>query len=559
VTTTETTEEAPPQPEEPARRSRLGVVVRAAPYMLIWTTLLVPTLRTMARGWRPLADDASLAILAWKTFSLHPPLVGIGTSATTGPTSVQTTSNPGPVGLWLLGPFVHLDPGQGALLGAAVLCAAVLSFAVYALQKSAGTVAGVIFALVVADLAIVSPSAFVDPLWNPSFAFMWFLAFLAVAFAVGAGNVRYLPHLVFIASVAVDTHLMVLPSIVLVLPVAFVCGFLLRRPENYRWLWWTIGVLGVCWVVPLGQQLFGSQPNGTQLLRTSGVFSGNKVHTFGSLLGFRAFSRAASPSAVWATTRPVTPLPAYNDIVSHGNLLFCVVLLVLIGVFVIAWRQKKSFVLSLSAVTTASALGVIALYARVPANYILSFTWINLAVWALGICIWLTLGLAVVTWGRRYVRSPDDVNISKRTLEIGAVVVMALATVVATVVVMFPSPSQAVQLDFAGMKRVQEMAAIVENEEPQGRVGLGVRYSGDNFFQFTTDEHGVSYLLVTAGWTPGMSANVNGTLGLPIDPNSPFVVFDERGEQLVGYERYPHYRADWLTLRATPQTSFPGS
>jgi hypothetical protein len=545
MTTTDAIDTAAHEREVSETESRLGPAVRVAPYVVVWTVLLLPALRNMARGWRPLADDASIAIQAWNTFSLHPPLVGMGTGAASGTAGVQTTADPGPLQFWLLGPFVHLDPGQGALLGAAVLCAGVLSLGIYVLQKSAGSWASVIFALVIVDLAIVSPTPFLDPVWNSSFGLFWFLAFLAIAFAVALGNLKYLPVLIFVGSVTIDAHLLYLPAVVLVLPATLVCGWLQRRPQNFHWLWWSIGVGAACWIAPLGQQIFGSNPNGTRLLQNGDLFSSH-THTFGTLLGFHALARAASPSAVWATPRPILPIPAHNDVVNNGPLALTVLLLALAAVGFLAWRHRQIYVLSLSVITTASAIGLVVLYARVPSDYILSFTWINLAVWVVGICIWLTFGLAVVTWARVFIGAREGTQISPKTVQVVALCLLAAGTVVGTVVVAAPYGNRGYQLDFASMRRVQDMARIVEQEVPQGRVSLGVRYSGGNFFQYISDEHGVAYLLKTAGWVPGMPPQVSGLLNLPIYPASPFVVFNEHQESLLGFERYAHYQPDWI-------------
>jgi hypothetical protein len=51
-------------------------LLRVAPHVLVWTLLVVPTLRSMAQGWRPHGDDAGIAIWAWRSLTLHPPLVG---------------------------------------------------------------------------------------------------------------------------------------------------------------------------------------------------------------------------------------------------------------------------------------------------------------------------------------------------------------------------------------------------------------------------------------------------------------------------------------------------
>ncbi len=541
VTLTEVSEVKPSEPGVAASRSGLDTAVRVMPYAAIWIVLLVPTLRTMARGWRPVGDDASIALQAWNTFSLHAPLVGQGTGAASGAGGVQTTGDPGPLGFWLLAPFVHIDPGQGALMGAALLCGAALSLGLYVLQKSAGPWAAVVFALVVADLAIVSPFPFVDPLWNSSFAFFWFLSFLAVAFAVGLGNLRYLPLLVFIGSVTIDSHLLFLPSAALTLIAAVVCGLLLKRPGGYRWLWWTIGVAAVCWVAPLGQQLFGSHPNGTALLHSVGLGSGQPIKTVSSMLGLHALARAASPKAVWASPRPLQPLDSYSDVLHNGTLVFCWLFAALVAVLVLAARHKKTYLLSLSAVTIASAIGLVVLYARVPADYQLSFGWISLAVWIVGICIWVTLGFAVVTWARSRFPVRQGFRVSQSAVKTCVLVLMAIATFGATAVVMFPYGGNGQRLDFAAMRRVQTEAAIVEKEVPRGEVGIADSYSGLNFLQGIQYEHGTAYLLRTAGWIPGLPVGADGLLDYPIHSDKPFVVFNEHVTSQTGFRRYDHY------------------
>ena len=170
MSTLEAVDEAPAiaSRDAPIRQNRL---VRIAPHLLVWTLLLVPAIRSMARGWRPLSDDATIAIGAWRSLSLHPPLIGQITSAAGG----ANASDPGPLEYWLLAPFAHLDPGQGVLLGSAILCAVILSITLHILWKNVGTSATIIFSLVIADLAITSPTPFLDPVWNNAFGFFWFI------------------------------------------------------------------------------------------------------------------------------------------------------------------------------------------------------------------------------------------------------------------------------------------------------------------------------------------------------------------------------------------------
>jgi hypothetical protein len=513
------------------------------PYVLVWTILILPAVRNMSRGWRPFADDASIAIRSWATLTLHPPLVGQITGATTG-AGVQSVADPGPLELWFLGPFVHLDPGQGALIGSVLLCGAALSLAIHLLKKTTGTWAAVIFALVIADLALVSPTPYLDPVWNSSFAFFWFLSFMAVAFVVGRGYLIYLPILLFLGSVTVDSHLLFLPSVAGVLVASPICGWHFNRPRDYRWLWWTGGVGVACWLAPGLQELFGAHPNISLLVHGGGIGAADNTKTFGVMFGLRALSRAASLNPIWASPRSIAPLASNADI-SQRNILLSIVLIALVAIAIVAWRQKNSSLCSMSLITAVSAFGVVVLYSRIPQNFVLSLVWVSLVVWVVGICIWLTLGLAVFTAVRPRIsfRSP---RITKRTGEIVSVAALGVCTVAGTLVVLFPYGNQFL-LNLTTMHRVNEMAAIVERNVHRGDVDIAIHYNGSNYFQVAGDEHGVAYLLEAAGWQPGLDPSVNALLGLPIHPHSREVVFDERGAKLVGFRVIRHYNP-WAAL-----------
>ncbi len=537
-------------PGAPTTRSsdRAHRILCLMPHVLVWTLLLVPTIRSMVRGWRPLGDDAAIAIGAWRSLTLHPPLLGQLTFAT----SAKGNADPGPLEFWMLGPFAHIDPGQGVLIGSAILCLVALSVTIEVLRRTSGVWAGIVFSLVIADLAIISPSPFLDPVWNSSFGFFWFASFLGIAFAVGYGNVGLYPLLLFIGSVAVDSHLLYLPAVACLLFAVPICGWSVRRPSNHRWIGWTVVVAAVCWAGPLYQQFFDARPNITALLRNSGVLGGGSIRrTEGWTLGFRGLGRIASLNPIWASPRPIQPFISSNDFAHRSISLGLLLVSVLIAIGVIAWRLRQRAIVSMCVVSLGGMLGTVVLLSSVPVSYYLAFVWVNLDVWIVGICVWLTLGLTLITAIRGHagavVRSragPYLAAVHRGARGLGVALVFVVAGVAGLLVLLFPYGNQPGS-NWTGVARVKRMAADVEHHVPKGPVGIGMFYSGNDPFQTAADEHGVAYLLLTDGWTPGLESQVNQRLSMPIRRKSPFVVFTEQGEQLLGAKYLPRYQSLW--------------
>ncbi len=433
------------------------------------------------------------------------------------------------------------------LLGSTLLCAAILSVALVLLYREAGAWAAILFSLGVADLALTSPTPFVDPAWNPSFGFFWFLAFLGVAFVVGLGNLRYLAVLIFIGSVTIDSHLMYLPSVGLVLLAAGITGWFVKRPPNMRWLWWSGAVAALCWLAPLGQELFSSNPNLSLLVRSSGLVRNTHATTEGWVYGLRALGRAVSPDPVWATPRSTIPLASAADVV-HQSLLACLVVPLLIGIAVLAWQHGKRELFSMCIVSLGGGLGVVFLYAHIPDSYYASFVWVNMAVWVVGISVWLTLGLALVVAirSRREIGFVHNSSVEmKRWVTVAILAVAAAAGVLAVGL----SYGSSFVLDWPAVNRVEHMTSFIEHTVPKGNVNLAIRYKGDNPYQLSEEEHGVAYLLFTAGWTAGMEPAENHLLGLPIKPKSEFIVFNEHDEALLSANLYRHYIWYWSFIK----------
>ena len=81
---------------------------------------------------------------------------------------------------------------------------------------------------------------------------------------------------------------------------------------------------------------------------------------------------------------------------------------------------------------------------------------------------------------------------------------------------------------------------------PWARLGSESSISGPDGLQRVSDEHGAAYLLLNDGWVPGMEPQIDQLLGLPIDRHSPFVVFTERGQKLLGAKYLPKYETLWF-------------
>jgi hypothetical protein len=146
------------------------------------------------------------------------------------------------------------------------------------------------------------------------------------------------------------------------------------------------------------------------------------------------------------------------------------------------------------------------------------------------------------------------VQFNERAVTVASIAALSAAAVAATVVVTFPYGNQFI-LDFQANKRDVVMASIVERHVHPGPVSIGIRYTGGDYYQISGDEHGVAYLLETAGWVPGLQSVEDEQLGLPVRPHSPFVVFDERGATLTGFQVYPRYEPlALLSPSPTPQT-----
>ncbi|MGH9079960.1 MAG: hypothetical protein ACRDYE_07805, partial [Acidimicrobiales bacterium] len=138
--------------------------MRAGSHVVMWAMVLVPTIRQINAGWRPTHDDAMISIGSYQVFSAKFPLVGVWSQASQG--MQHAFFGLGPLLFWLLAVPVRLDPAQGALWGAALICGTALSVAVEAVWSVGKWPAAAALTVVVADLNWET-QMFVHLVWTP--------------------------------------------------------------------------------------------------------------------------------------------------------------------------------------------------------------------------------------------------------------------------------------------------------------------------------------------------------------------------------------------------------
>ncbi|MGO8876471.1 MAG: hypothetical protein ACLQNG_12005 [Acidimicrobiales bacterium] len=266
-------------------RLRLAVtVVGVAPFA-------VAAALEMARGWLPASDDAVITFRAWATFSAHAPMLGQPTLVLPNGLSAHDL---GPLEYWLLAVPVHLDPAQGALWGAALLCSVAIALAVSAAWSVQGWPAAAAVVAIVGIVIMERPAVVLDPVWNPNIGLVFFIATAALGWAVAYGRFGYWPWLVLTASLAAQCHLM------FALPAAACCVLCLALglASTRHWNWWVPLGLAVgiaCWLAPIVQEATGgSKGNVSLLLHMSG---GGRA--LGLSFGLRALAAVVTPGPTW--------------------------------------------------------------------------------------------------------------------------------------------------------------------------------------------------------------------------------------------------------------------
>lgn len=486
----------------------------------------------LAKGWRPVYDNADLALRSYQVFTSRSPLVGHQMAVSAGSRAVF---GPGPIQNWLLAVPVRLDPAQGVLWGALVAVVVAVVLTVEAGWAVSGWRGAAVSAGSVLVLFLARTDVALDVAWNVWFGLCFLLTVVGSGLAAATGRLRWWPVTVVAATVVVQCQAAFVPPAVAVCLVTPVLGVAVRRrrAREVGWGWLAVGIgVGVAmWGAPFAQQAT-TRPGNLTLLARAARESGPPI---GWSPALRAFGGAAGVPPAW-----VHPLPppgaslfvAIVDTFSGPAWWGVVVLVALAATGLVAWRTGRTDLAALAVVTLALSAGSVAAIGSVPGSQFLVVGYLG-ALWVpVGTAVWVTFvwaarelaAAARRRWRPVVAAGPGGARVERR---IAAVAVVALVLGSAGVVWRGIDRMAGITPTLSGWTAVHAAAAGADaaaRVAPHGPFRLEVAGPGSaTHFAVVT---GVAYLLVTRGFDPRPDPPVAwATFGRPSD-RGPVVVLE---------------------------------
>jgi hypothetical protein len=507
--------------------------VRFGSHVAVWTCVWVPALLVLGRGWTPLGDYAAIELRAYRTFSLHPPLVGMFSTAGSG--VGRTVFDPGPLSFWMLAVPVRVDPAHGLIWGSALLWGLVLSLAIEAMWSSGHWVGCALIALAVIDLLWMAPSVLDNLAWNAYLPLPFLFAAMVTAFLVAQGRFGWWPVLVFTGSVAAQTHLFyVLASVGLVLIAPLLGLQAAGRPVRLRWLAAGIGVAVLCWIAPLIQGL-GAHSNVAALTRGTGG-----APTLGFGLGFRLLGDSAGAVPIWLDRAPTGFYPDMAFAFSHRPALGMVVLAVIIAVTAFGALTRRRGLLAVGAVTVVTTAAFLVSFAMVPAANLIVVSYLLVAVWVEGFLLWILVTWCLLSVCRSLVaavpeRAPlshggvptfrgDRSSWSAMPAAAGCgtalVGLMAGGSSLAIATVTHANANFGTNWSRQEAAQAARVVTVVEHETPRGDVTVMLGGAVADRVPIIAIGEGVALQLFLDGWRPGLRGIDPAFTSLPPIPDS---------------------------------------
>lgn len=342
--------------------------------------IVVATVRALLHHWTPIGDDGLLAIRAQDLFSRHVPLLGTASSASFAAT--KPLNNPGPLYFYVLGlPVAVFGSAVGTAVGAAAVnVAAVIAIGMVAWRR-AGLLGTALAMVVASTLAWSMGSELLYDIWQPHGLLLPFLGFLFLIWSVAAADWPALPLAIGAGSLLMQTHLTYGYLTPVLVTAGLILGLLQSRrsrrnesgdgdplmttpaaPRAGRWI--VVGLLvGVlAWTPSLIEQVTTSDGNMSRLVRQiqdppKGVVGGTgALRLTATVLADPPFwGRDSFPD----TFRPAgTPYGSTAPTVDgtgaigtrHAAAAIALILLVLGGLALNAWRRRTAHGLAASAI-----------------------------------------------------------------------------------------------------------------------------------------------------------------------------------------------------------------
>lgn len=391
------------EPEQPRPIDRVWVAAVA----LVGLVILGHGVRAVLIGWIPSGDDGYWSIMARSVFSSRPPL--LGSSSSGGVVTGTGFHHLGPLGFYLLAPFVAVFGGVGVAIGSAAINAAAAVVAPIAVRRGVGERAGWVVVVGTALLGFTMGSELlVDP-WNPHLSVLSLWCALCCTWAVLAGGVGWGAAGVFFASLTLQTHLSFVPvagiaALVLVVGTAWGCAHRARvegAPWWGRWVPLFAALVSglVANLVVLVQQLFGAGPGNLTNALTSGT--GQEL-PIGTEAGARTVGQAFDPTN-WL------PGSWFPQVIRPAELaspwLVVVVFVVLVVLEVLAVRRRSTR--AVPALTLVLVLVVISVWVAAGLGFRIFGVPMTLARWAWPVALLTVAVIVDVAVGMWIDRAPE--------------------------------------------------------------------------------------------------------------------------------------------------------
>ena len=521
------------------RRWYVGVpmVLRIASHVAVWLVVAVPLIVVLSKGWVATGDDAAIAIRSHQVLTLHPPLVGLASTAAVG--SGQYLHDPGPLLFWLLAIPVRIDPTHGPLWGAALLGGVALSVAIEAAWSTRRWLGCVLIAFAAVDYLWLVPFVFENLIWNAYFPIPFLIATVVLAWVVGSGSFGWWPVLVIVGSVAAQTQLIfTIPSAVLVLSAPLVGMAMCGRPKRLSWLVFGLLAGAACWLAPLIQN-FGSDGNLSALASSD---QGQK--SLGFAFGLRVVAFLGSPPPLWLRHEPSGFYSVIGSIDANATAVGFLVLFALAVIAVLAWRHGRRSLSVLSLVAFVSSICSVISFSIIPEKNALSVDYVIPFLWALSILVWTVAVWAAVLLGSALLRRHTPVEVGRLSprwmamtgwMAIGVVAIVGFVGVASLRTFVLSEAN--VGLDSTGLSSVKEIAKHVERSVPPGPVVIRVTaIDTDDLFSLWLDE-GVAWQLEADGWKPGLYSVEREYTGLVPAPNSAVFLVAVDRERVISIRR----------------------